>query len=178
MALDKEYFDAISIDLVKKKYYNANKVNAVLDDIRAQALAMTEELNTARVQLDALNSQKAEIGEAVMSAQQIYREIVEKANTRAADIVAEAERKRAALEKDNARLEEYAVKRVESCFAMAREQHLAAIEAINSEWQEFLCGLDSADADENGDETNAAALPRDIGDRLAAIASGIKDTLN
>ena len=47
MALDKEYFDAISIDLVKKKYYNANKVNAVLDDIRAQALAMTEELNTA-----------------------------------------------------------------------------------------------------------------------------------
>ena len=83
MALDKEYFDAISIDLVKKKYYNANKVNAVLDDIRAQALAMTEELNTARVQLDALNSQKAEIGEAVMSAQQIYREIVEKANTRA-----------------------------------------------------------------------------------------------
>ena len=178
MALDKEYFDAISIDLVKKKYYNANKVNAVLDDIRAQALAMTEELNTARVQLDALNSQKAEIGKAVMSAQQIYREIVEKANTRAADIVAEAERKRAALEKDNARLEEYAVKRVESCFAMAREQHLAAIEAINSEWQEFLCGLDSADADENGDETDAAALPRDIGDRLAAIASGIKDTLN
>ena len=178
MALDREYFDAINIDLVKKKYYNANKVNAVLEDIRAQALAMTEELNAARVQLAALNSQKAEIGEAVMSAQQIYREIVEKANTRAADIVAEAERKRAALEKDNARLEEYAVKRVESCFAMAREQHLAAIEAINSEWQEFLCGLDSADADENGDETDAAALPRDIGDRLAAIASGIKDTLN
>lgn len=176
MALDKEYFDSISIELVKKKYYNANKVNAVLDDIRAQALAMTEEMNTAQVQLDALNSQKAEIGDAVVSAQQIYREIIEKANARAADIVAEAERRRATLEKDNARLEEYAVKRVESCFAMAREQHLAAVEAINSEWQEFLCGLDCADAGE--DETNSSALPRDIGERLAAIASGIKDTLN
>ena len=29
MALDKEYFDAINIDIVKKKYYNANKVNAL-----------------------------------------------------------------------------------------------------------------------------------------------------
>lgn len=176
MALDKEYFDSISIELVKKKYYNANKVNAVLDDIRAQALAMTEEMKAAQVQLDALNSQKVEIGDAVVSAQQIYREIIEKANARAADIVAEAERRRAALEKDNARLEEYAVKRVESCFAMAREQHLAAVEAINSEWQEFLCGLDCADADE--DETDSSALPRDISERLAAIASGIKDTLN
>lgn len=176
MALDREYFDAINIDLVKKKYYNANKVNAVLEDIRTQALAMTEELDTARAQLAALNGQKAEISEAVMSAQHIYREIVEKANKRAADIVAEAERKRAAIEKNNARLEEYAVKRVESCFAMAREQHLAAIEAINSEWQEFLCGLDTAGTDEDvGDATD---LPSDIGERLAAIASGIKDTLN
>lgn len=178
MALDREYFDAINIDLVKKKYYNANKVNAVLEDIRAQALAMTEELNAARVQLAALNSQKAEIGEAVISAQQIYREIVEKANTRAADIVAEAERKRAAIERGNARLEEYAVKRVESCFALAREQHLAAIEAINSEWQEFLCGLDAADAGEDEKENADETLPRDIGDRLAAIASGIKETMN
>ncbi len=176
MALDREYFDAINIDLVKKKYYNANKVNAVLEDIRTQALAMTEELDTARAQLAALNGQKAEISEAVMSAQHIYREIVEKANTRAADIVAEAERKRAAIEKNNARLEEYAVKRVESCFAMAREQHLAAIEAINSEWQEFLCGLDTAGTEE--DAGDAMDLPSDIGERLAAIASGIKDTLN
>ena len=30
MALDQNYFDAINIDVVKKKYYNANKVNACL----------------------------------------------------------------------------------------------------------------------------------------------------
>ena len=32
MALDQAYFDAINIDLVKKKYYNANKVEAVLEE--------------------------------------------------------------------------------------------------------------------------------------------------
>ena len=43
MALNKEYFDSIHIDVVKKKYYNANKVEAVFSDIKKQALAMYEE---------------------------------------------------------------------------------------------------------------------------------------
>ena len=43
MALDQKYFDDINIDVVKKKYYNANKVNAVLEDIREQALRLEEE---------------------------------------------------------------------------------------------------------------------------------------
>lgn len=175
MALDREYFDAINIELVKKKYYNANKVNAVFDDIREKAVAMTEENAAMRAQLEVLNAQKAEIGDAVMSARQIYKEIVEKANARAAEIVADAEKRRAELLRDNERLEEYAVKRVESCFSLAREQHLAAIEAINNEWQQFLCGLE---IDEDDMPAPGGALPRDIGERLAAIASGIKETEN
>lgn len=179
MALDKEYFDAISIDVVKKKYYNANKVNAVLDDIREKALALTEENITLRTQLDALNGQKAEIGEAVMSAQQIYREIIDKANRRAEEIVAEAESRRDELVRDNERLEEYAVKRVESCFAMAREQHIAAIEAINNEWQQFLCGLElSEDEDDTPAPVSKAAVPYDIDARLAEIARCIRETDN
>ena len=51
MALDQNYFDAINIDVVKKKYYNANKVNAVLEDIRAQALRLEEENRNLREQL-------------------------------------------------------------------------------------------------------------------------------
>lgn len=175
MTLDREYFDAISIELVKKKYYNANKVNAVFDEIREKVAELNEENASMRVQLDVLNGQKAEIGEAVMSAQQIYREIVDKANRRAEEIVAEAERRRDALQRDNERLEEYAVKRVEACFSMAREQHAAAIEAINKEWQDFLCGLELAEDEE---PVAPRALPEDIGVRLAAIASGIKETEN
>lgn len=73
MALDREYFDSISIELVKKKYYNANKVNAVFDEIRDQAIALSEENKALKKQLEGLNSKKAEIGEAVMSAQSRIR---------------------------------------------------------------------------------------------------------
>ena len=40
MALDKEFFDSVNIDVVKKKYYNANKVNALLGNIQQQAETM------------------------------------------------------------------------------------------------------------------------------------------
>ena len=40
MALDKEFFDSVNIDVVKKKYYNANKVNALLSNIQQQAETM------------------------------------------------------------------------------------------------------------------------------------------
>ena len=103
MALDKEYFDGIQIDLVKKKYYNANKVNAVFADIQAQAQTLLEENEQMRAQLARLNGQKAEIGEAVLSAQQIYREIVDKANVRAAEIVAGAEKRREEIQAENLR---------------------------------------------------------------------------
>lgn len=171
MALDREYFDAINIELVKKKYYNANKVNAVLEDIRAQATALEEENERLRAQLCILNGQKEEIGEAVLSAQQIYRDIVSRANDRADEIIADAERRRGELERANDSVQEYAVRRVESCFSMLREQQLAAIEAINAEWQDFLCGLYSH---EDAIEAEAEALPADIEEKLAAIAGGLK----
>lgn len=173
MALDKEYFDGIQIDLVKKKYYNANKVNAVFADIQAQAQTLLEENEQMRAQLARLNGQKAEIGEAVLSAQQIYREIVDKANVRAAEIVAGAEKRREEIQAENLRQQEYAVKRVESCFSTLREQHLAAIEAINCEWQEFLRGLYTQDGGEAAAGEEDGALPEDIGDKLVAIAEGI-----
>lgn len=167
MALDKEFFDGIHIDVVKKKYYNANKVNALLADIQAQAQALTEENADMRAQLARLNGQKEDIGAAVLSAQQIYREIVDKANVRAAEIVAEAEQRRAEIQEENLRQQEYAVKRVESCFSALREQHMASIEELNAEWQEFLCGLYSP---EEGAESE---LPQDIDDKLAAIAGSL-----
>ena len=37
MALDKEFFESVNIDVVKKKYYNANKVNTLLGSIQEQA---------------------------------------------------------------------------------------------------------------------------------------------
>ena len=32
-----EFLDSVSIDVVKRKYYNANKVNAVFEELREHA---------------------------------------------------------------------------------------------------------------------------------------------
>lgn len=97
MSLNKQFFDSISIELVKRKYYNANKVDSLLAAIRGEAIAMDEELKSLREQLASLQSQKAEISEAVMSAQRLSSEIVQQANDKAAEIEAMAVEKAAAI---------------------------------------------------------------------------------
>lgn len=164
MALDKEYFDAIHIDVVKKKYYNANKVEAVFQDIRRQAEALLAENEAMRSRLELLDGRKFEIGDAVLSAQAIYREVVAKANQRAEEIVAEAELRRGEILEEARRRQEYAVQRVETCYSRMKEQHLACIEAINAEWQDFLCGLFPED------EVPPVSAPADLEEKVGAIA--------
>ncbi len=91
MALDKEYFDDISIEIVKKKYYNANKVDRLLADIRRQALALTEDNRQLRQRLDTLSGQKDEIGDTLLSAKTIARQMVEDASRKARETETEAE---------------------------------------------------------------------------------------
>jgi len=169
MALNREYFDAIHIDVVKKKYYNANKVEAILQDIRRQAETLYEENLTMKAQLESLNGSKYEIGEAVMSAQAIRRELVEKAEARAAEILAEAEQRREEMLADAQRLQEYAVQQVEGFYAAMRRQQEANLEALNSGWQEFLCGLFPAEAAAES-SAPAAETPEDLTEKVGAIA--------
>ena len=87
MALDQAYFDAINIDLVKKKYYNANKVEAVLEDIKRQALLLNRENELLGRQLYALHGQKDEIGDTLLSAKAIAQQIIADAQTQAEKIL-------------------------------------------------------------------------------------------
>lgn len=141
MALDGAFFDAIHIDVVKKKYYNANKVHALLEDIRGQAAALNEENAALREQLKGLSDKKSEIGDTLMSAQAMAKQIVEQANEQAARIIEEAEARRRALMEAASRQQEHAAKCVEECFAKVKRQHMECIETLNTDWQEFLCGL-------------------------------------
>ena len=168
MALDQEYFDSIHIDIVKKKYYNANKVEAVFADIRKQAQELMEENARLREQLQGVGNRKAELGEAVFSAQELYRDIIEKANRRAAAIVAEAEQKRLAIDGENQRQQDYSVQKVEQCFDRVRRQQQAAMDTLNAAWQDFLCGLypDEPGADPEPDSD----LPEDLSEKVDAIA--------
>ena len=168
MALDKEYFDSIHIDVVKKKYYNANKVEAVFKDIRTQAEVLQEENLRMRAELEALNEKKAEIGDAVLSAQAIYRDVVEKANAKADAILEDARRQREELLESTRRQQDYAVQRVEDCYSRMKEQHMACIEALNAEWQEFLCDLFPEEEEAEVQETED--LPGDLKEKVGTIA--------
>jgi len=55
---------------------------------------------------------------------------------------------------------EYAVDKMEGCFSKLRQRHLEAIDAINLQWQEFLCGLYEDDI----------SAPDDLSEKVDAIA--------
>ena len=165
MALDKDYFDSIQIDVVKKKYYNANKVEAVFSDIRRQAEALMEENAELRRRLRGQDDRRAELGEAVYSAQEVYRLIVEKANQRAAEILAEAEAMRRSALLETQRQSDYSVQLVESCLRRVREQQKASLESIDAAWQQYLCGL-YPDQEEPAQEE----APADLSEKVDAIA--------
>ena len=153
MALDAEYFDSIYIDVVKKKYYNAGKVQAVFEDIRRQAEALNAENESLRRQLASVNDRRVELGDALLSAQAVYQDVVERAKARAAEItdaaqrqaaatLEDAQRKSEAMLSESRRREDGAVRRVETAFNRMKELHMASIDALNAQWQDFLCGLD------------------------------------
>lgn len=159
MALDREYFDSINIELVKSKYYDADKVKAVLEDIRQQAQELIEENARLKSQLNEL----AQSADRLTSAQTAYDEIVSRANACASSILMDAQRQREKLLEENASQRDYAVKRMEQCMARLREQQLKCIELINLEWQSFLCGLDERS------EKGINAAPADLEEKLSAI---------
>lgn len=141
MALDKEYFDAIDINVVRKKYYNANKVNSLLEDIRRQAEAMEEENRRLKAQLTDMGLGRTEIGDTLLTAQAAARDIVGKAKIQAAKIVAEAQQQREDILSGVVDQQEYAADCVRKAFDKIVHQQLESIELLNGMWQEFLCGL-------------------------------------
>lgn len=141
MALDKEYFDAIDINIVRKKYYNANKVNSLLEDIRRQAEAMEEENRRLKAQIADMGLGKSEIGDTLLTAQAAARDIVAKAKIQAARIVAEAQQQRDGILAGAVDQQEYAADCVRKAFDKIIHQQLESIELLNGMWQEFLCGL-------------------------------------
>ena len=141
MALNKEYFEGIHIDVVKKKYYNANKVEAVFADIRRQAEELNAENQRLRSRLEGLSGQKEALGDTILFAQEIYQEIIERANQEADQILAEARQESEQMRKDASRQQEQAAYQMERCLSKVRQLQQDAIDTINAEWQAFLCGL-------------------------------------
>lgn len=177
MALDKDFFDSIHIDVVKKKYYNAGKVESVFSQIREQAEALTEENKLMKLRLSELENKRYDIGEAIISAQSIYNDIISKANAKAATIIADAKAKREELLGGSLQQQEQAVQRVESFYTRLRDSHLASIEALNNEWQSFLCSLVTEDDDLGDHDFSDDSVECSANDSPFALTESVDDSV-
>ena len=166
MALDKAYFDAVHIDVVKKKYYNANKVNALLEDIRGQAEALEAENGALKAQLGEISRRR----DTLLTAQAAARDIIGKAKVQVGRILADAQRQREEILSGAADQQEYAVACVERAFDMLKRQQQENIDALNGLWQEFLCGL--------GTESPAEAPEKQPGDEVKPRIGELETTVN
>ncbi len=192
MALDAEYFDSIYIEVVKRKYYEASKVQAVFEDIRRQAEALNAENERLRREQAEVTDRKVELGEVLLNAQTIYQEIVGRANEKAAAITDEAQRRSEEILSEARRQsrqllqrsrdqEEVAAHRVEEAFDRMKQLHQQSIEALNAQWQDFLRSLDPETdleqsarplpAPEQPSPAEESELPPDLEEKVGAIAS-------
>ncbi len=117
-----DYFDQINIDVAKRKYYNVNKVNSVLEELRALAVELVDENERQRQELMRLRSEqgqktadKMQSKELLASMQSLYRETLTKAHSRADGIVQEAEAQREKLEQESKTERENAEKQLRDC---------------------------------------------------------------
>ena len=188
MALDAEFFDSIYIEVVKKKYYDAAKVQAVFEEIRRRAEELNEENARLRRELEQHNDRRVELGDALLSAQSVYQDIVDKARVRADAITADAEKRSQALlaetRRESERLlarsraqEENAARRVEAAFDRMKQLHLASVDALNAQWQAFLCSLDGEEEMpapvreiQPEPQPEPEELPADLEEKVGAIA--------
>lgn len=90
MSVTMEFFEGISFDIAKQKYYNANKVDAALADIRAAAAELIAENESLRAQLDSVGMSKERVGELMLGAQDKADDIVRRANAEAEEIIKNA----------------------------------------------------------------------------------------
>ena len=97
MAITTEYLDSISFEIAKQKYYNANKVNAKMEEIKAAVAELIAENEQLRAELADIGSTKEKIAELMISTQATAEEMLNKAGAEAEQILAEARRQAESL---------------------------------------------------------------------------------
>lgn len=90
MAITTEYLDSIRFEIAKQKYYNANKVNAKMEEIKSAVAELITENELLRAELVEIGSTKEKIAELMISTQATAEEMLDKARREAEQIVAEA----------------------------------------------------------------------------------------
>ena len=145
MALDREYFNSIDLKPVRKKFYPVEDVDALLVDIRKNALAANDELESLKKQLAESEKKRAEMGDALVSSAKNYEEILSNLKKNAGPDLGEV------------------LGSVGETFAAAKKLNQQAIDEIDGRWQKLLSGLMDEEA------------PSDLKKKVSRIAADMEE---
>lgn len=176
MALEKQLLDSLGLEIAKKKYYNAAKVDSAIEGLIGRMRALAEENGRLRERINELTRSKEEIGDALISARTISQQmisdaraegerIISEAREKADALMAESEERRLALLGEGERQRQELVERAQALYDRMREGGLAALRQLDGEWQGFLCSL--------GEDEDDGTAPDDISEKVGRIAEGL-----
>ena len=131
MSVTMEFFDGITFDIAKQKYYNANKVDARMEEIKAAFAELIEENNELRRQIKDVGLSKERVAELIMGAQAKADEMIKDANAKAEEIISKAK-----LDADGIVVSRKASDGGEKTLGLTQNQ-LAAIDKLNKQLDDF-----------------------------------------
>ena len=131
MSVTMEFFDGITFDIAKQKYYNANKVDARMEEIKAAFAELIEENNELRRQINDVGLSKERVAELIMVAQAKADEMIKDANAKAEEIINKAK-----LDADGIVVSRKASDGGENTLGLTQNQ-LAAIDKLNKQLDDF-----------------------------------------
>ena len=131
MSVTMEFFDGITFDIAKQKYYNANKVDARMEEIKAAFAELIEENNELRRQINDVGLSKERVAELIMCAQAKADEMIKDANAKAEEIISKAK-----LDADGIVVSRKASDGGEKTLGLTQNQ-LAAIDKLNKQLDDF-----------------------------------------
>ena len=131
MSVTMEFFDGITFDIAKQKYYNANKVDARMEEIKAAFAELIEENNELRRQISDVGLSKERVAELIMGAQAKADEMIKDANAKAEEIINKAK-----LDADGIVVSRKASDGGEKTLGLTQNQ-LAAIDKLNKQLDDF-----------------------------------------
>ena len=131
MSVTMEFFDGITFDIAKQKYYNANKVDARMEEIKAAFAELIEENNELRRQINDVGLSKERVAELIMGAQAKADEMIKDATAKAEEIINKAK-----LDADGIVVSRKASDGGEKTLGLTQNQ-LAAIDKLNKQLDDF-----------------------------------------
>ena len=192
MALDRNYFNNIELEPLRRKFYDIEAVDALLVDIRSKAEMMNREAEALREKAAnaeaVISSLRAENEELFKKGEELSREVtalrsdLEEARAKSAETSEKYEKSTLAPEwaeeskaqeknRDSAKILQEAkacraraMQALENLFERTREMQAGVIDQLDDQWEEFLSGVKKEEQ-----------APEDLGAKVENIARELRE---